>query len=264
MCVCVRVCARCTKSPVMDSKGDEPVTRELPASSAQILYVALILICLLLLVQRFRSQLNIRGQRANPSGQQTMGSREPPVEKPNGDKTAGTEGTDQHTQQEVRHQLMSSRGVAPLPSARDILQPLSHCTPLPSSGHLAEILSQERRAGGPIRPLLTSSGSPGPKEDEALPSPASELRSTRRIDGGSPLGGLEARELRSSSREDTAPGLSEPVKSSQSNPTATTTPSSSSSSPPSTTEPDRSQSASAPAPAPADGRRSIVRVPSKR
>lgn len=257
-----RVCAHYTKSPVMDSKGDQSVTRELPVSSVQVLYVALSLICLLLLVQRFRSQLNIRGQRENPSGQQTMDSREPPVEKPNGDETAGTEGTDQHTQQEVQQQLMSSRGVAPLPSARDILQPLSHCTPLPSSGHLAEILSQERRAGGPIRPLLTSSGSPRPKEDEALPSSASELRSTRRTAGGSPHRGLEARELRNPSREDTASGLSEPVKKSQSNPTITTTTPSSSSSPPSTTEPDRSQSASAPAPA--DGRRSVVRVPSKR
>lgn len=252
------------KSLVMDSKGDQSVTRELPVSSAQVLYVALSLICLLLLVQSLRRQINTAGQRANPSGKQTMGSRERPVEKPNGDETAGTEGADQHTQQEGQHQLMSSRGVAPLPSARDILQPLSHCTPLPSSGHLAEILSQERHAGGPIRPLLTSSGTPGPKEDEALPSPASELRSSRRMAGGSLHGGLEARELRNPSRNDTAPGLSEPVKRSQSNPTTSTTTPSSSTSPPSITEPDRSHSASAPAPAPADGRRSIVRVPSKR
>lgn len=262
------VCARAIqyKSLVMDSKGNQQLTREIPVSSAQVLYVALSLIGLLFLVQKFRSQLSIQGQRASLSGQQTMGSQEPPMKKPNGDETAGTEGADQHAQREVQHQLMPRRGVAPLPSARDILQPLSHCTPLPSSGHLAEILSQERRAGAPIRPLLSSSGSPQPKEDEALSSPASELRSTRRVASGSLHGGLEGRELGSPSRNDTAPGLSEPVKSSQTNPTTTTTTNttapSTSSSPPSITEPDRSQSTSAPAPTPAGGRRSIVRVPS--
>lgn len=259
------VCTRAIqyKSLVMDSKGDQQLTRELPVSSVHVLYVALSLIGLLLLVQRFRSQLSIRGQRASPSGQQTMGSQEPPMKKPNGDETAGTEGADQHPQQEVQHQLMPRRGVAPLPSARDILQPLSHCTPLPSSGHLAEILSQERRAGAPIRPLLTNSGSPRPKEDEALSSPTSELRSTRRVASGSLHGGLEGRELGSPSRNDTAPGLSEPVKRSQLNPMTTTTAApSSSSSPPSITEPDRSQSTSAPNPTPADGRQSTVRAPS--
>lgn len=37
------------------------------------------------------------------------------------------------------------QNLAPLPSACDILQPLSHSLPLPPSGHLAAVLGEERR-----------------------------------------------------------------------------------------------------------------------
>ncbi|EYE92380.1 uncharacterized protein EURHEDRAFT_415506 [Aspergillus ruber CBS 135680] len=70
------------------------------------------------------------------------------------EKPAGTAAVDQ--QQPMSNSPpkdLSCDVRAPLPSACDILQPLSWCTPLPSSGHLAAMLSQERHTGS--RPSLT-------------------------------------------------------------------------------------------------------------
>lgn len=243
------------KNPVMNSEGNQPVTRELPVSSAQLLYVVSGLICLQLLVQRFRNRRYHR-KPTNASGRRItiMDSQKLLAERTGGKQTTGTVEADQLRHQQPQQPMSNSfsrdfsqETVAPLPSARDILHPLSHCTPLPSSGHLAAVLSQERRArGGPIRPLLPkSAASPEPKEEKTekkaplSPLPASPWPiSTRTVmsGGSSPRpqgGGSEAKKTRRNpSPGDASPGLSEPVKGSE--PNATSCPSSSSSSPPST------------------------------
>ena len=141
-------------------------------SSSQILYPVLCLVCLLLLVQRFRRR---RAWFARFGRQ--MDSRKSLPERPGGKETAGTAvGQESKSNRDV-----SPNFVAPLPSASDVLRPLSHCTPLPPSGHLAAALSQERQAGN--RPSLTrpetpkESSSPGPISTRSVSSgqvPASE------------------------------------------------------------------------------------------
>ena len=117
-------------------------------SSSQILYPVFCLICLLL-VQRFRRR---RGWFARFGRQ--MDSRKSLPERPGGKETAGTAvGQESKSNRDV-----SPSFVAPLPSASDVLRPLSHCTPLPPSGHLAAALSQERQAGN--RPSLTKPETP--------------------------------------------------------------------------------------------------------
>lgn len=264
------------KNLVMNSEENQPITREFPVTSAQVFYAALSLICLLLFVQRFRNRRNY-GRPTNLGGRQittTMDSRKLLAEKASGKETTGTVGADQHPHQQQQQPMSNSpsrefshEAVAPLPSACDILQPLSHCTPLPSSGHLAAMLSQERRArGGPIRPLLPKSASPKPKEEgsekEASMSPLScspRPISTRRVvsGGSSPRpqgGGSEAKEeTRNPRPKDALPGLSEPVKGAQSNAISFSS-SYSSSSPPSTGA--GAGTGEIPAPAATQGRRS--------
>lgn len=243
------------KDIVMNSEENQPITREFPVTSAQVFYAALSLICLLLFVQRFRNRRNY-GRPTNPGGRQittTMDSRKLLPEKTSGKETTGTVGADQHPhqqQQPMSNSLsrdFSHEAVASLPSACDILQPLSHCTPLPSSGHLAAMLSQERCARGvPIRPLLPKSASPKPKEEgtekeaSMSPLPCSPWPiSTRRVvsGGSSPRpqgGGSEAKETRNPRPKDASPRLSEPVKGVQSNTISFSSSSYSSSPPPST------------------------------
>lgn len=263
----------------MNSEEDQPITREFPVTSAQIFYAALSLICLLLFVQRFRNRRNY-GRPTNLGGRQittTMDSRKLLAENSSGKETTGTVGADQHPhqqQQQQQQQPMSNspsrefshEAVAPLPSACDILQPLSHCTPLPSSGHLAAMLSQERRArGGPIRPLLPKPASPESKEEgtekeaslSPLPSSPWPISTRRVVSGGSSPrpqgGGSEAKEeMRNPRPKDASPGLSEPVKGAQSNAISSSSSYSSSSSPPST----GTGTGEIPAPAATQGRRS--------
>src|SRR5699024_10428096 len=96
------------------------------------------LICLLIFVQRIRRR---RGWFARFGRQ--MDARKSLPERPGGKETTGAPvGQEPKSNRDV-----SPSFVAPLPSASDVLQPLSHCTPLPSSGHLVAVLSQERQAG---------------------------------------------------------------------------------------------------------------------
>lgn len=143
------------------------IPQSLLVSSPQILYPILCLICLLILVQRIRRR---RGWFARFGRQ--MDSRKSLPERPGGKETAGTAvGQESKSNRDISHNV-----VAPLPSASDVLQPLYHCTPLPSSGHLAAVLSQERQAAG-NRPSLTkpetpkeSSSSPGSISTRTVPS----------------------------------------------------------------------------------------------
>lgn len=135
-------------------QGKSFIPQELQITSTQILYPVLCLICLLLLVQRIKhrsrwSALSRRQMDSQKSLPETSGASG------NKEKPAGTAAVDQQ-QQPISNSPPKdlSRDVrAPLPSACDILQPLSWRTPLPSSGHLAAMLSQERHAGS--RPSLT-------------------------------------------------------------------------------------------------------------
>ncbi|KAL2869277.1 uncharacterized protein BJX67DRAFT_23885 [Aspergillus lucknowensis] len=59
----------------------------------------------------------------------------------------------------------------PPPSARDILQPLSHSSPLPPSGHLAAVLRQKRRSttgqhSQQENPNIWSPSSPRPSSED--------------------------------------------------------------------------------------------------
>lgn len=171
------------------------IHQELPVSSSQILYPALSLICLLLLVQRIK---NRRGRSALVLGRQTpMDSRKALPERPGGkdkeeSQTAGA--AVGHQQQSMSNSRdLSHQVAAPLPSACDILQPLSQRTQLPPSGHLASVLSRERCAGHPW-PSLANSESP----TESSPRPIS----THTVSGGQANVGGSHRSLYQSEGEE--------------------------------------------------------------
>ncbi|KAF9884142.1 hypothetical protein FE257_002263 [Aspergillus nanangensis] len=69
--------------------------------------------------------------------------------------------------QDLAHHLRDNTSLATssLPSARDILQPLSHLTALPSSGYLAAVLGRERHA-------------------RAIPTPAAQASLAENLPGG--------------------------------------------------------------------------------
>lgn len=97
-----------------------------------IIYPAIGITCVFVLVRRIRRQqrrkyVHLGGQMDTPSGK--SGGKEP--------SSATSVGTScpNHT----------SHDPAPLPSACDILQPLSLLSPLPPSGYLAAVLNEERR-----------------------------------------------------------------------------------------------------------------------
>ncbi|KAL6230940.1 hypothetical protein BDW75DRAFT_234031 [Aspergillus navahoensis] len=97
-----------------------------------IVYPIVCIICALVLARRIR-----RRQRTKyilPRGQMDT-----PSEKHGGKQSPGPSHLDLSYSTHVTYHR------APLPSACDILQPLSHSTPLPSSGYLAAALSEERR-----------------------------------------------------------------------------------------------------------------------
>lgn len=97
-----------------------------------IIYPAIGIICVFVLVRRIRHQQRrkyvlLEGQMDTPSGK--SGGEEP--------SSATSVGTFYPTH--------TSHDPAPLPSACDILQPLSLSSPLPPSGYLAAVLNEERR-----------------------------------------------------------------------------------------------------------------------
>ncbi|KAL2827628.1 hypothetical protein BDW59DRAFT_144091 [Aspergillus cavernicola] len=91
-----------------------------------IVYSAICITCICVFAWRIR-----RGQRRRYM--LLGGQMDPPSEKSGGEQSSGT------TSAEISYDR------APLPSACDILQPLSHSSPLPPSGYLAAVLGQERR-----------------------------------------------------------------------------------------------------------------------
>ncbi|KAL4986403.1 hypothetical protein BDW68DRAFT_163346 [Aspergillus falconensis] len=97
-----------------------------------IVYPIICIICALVLARRIR-----RRQRTKYI--LPMGQMDTPSEKHGGEQSPGPTNLDISYSTHVTHHR------APLPSACDILQPLSHSTPLPSSGYLAAALREERR-----------------------------------------------------------------------------------------------------------------------
>ncbi|RDW89852.1 uncharacterized protein DSM5745_01627 [Aspergillus mulundensis] len=98
-----------------------------------IFYPIICIICALVLVRRIRGRQ--RTKYMLPRGQ--MGT---PSEKHGGEQSPGPSIPDPFYSTHATHHR------APLPSACDILRPLSHFSPLPSSGYLAAALNKERRS----------------------------------------------------------------------------------------------------------------------
>jgi hypothetical protein len=97
-----------------------------------LVYPIICIICALMLARRIRHRQ--RTKYILPGGQMEM-----PSEKHGGEQLPGPSDPElSYSTRDIHHRL-------PLPSACDILQPLSHSTPLPSSGYLAAVLSEERR-----------------------------------------------------------------------------------------------------------------------
>ncbi|KAL5364054.1 hypothetical protein BJX96DRAFT_128565 [Aspergillus floccosus] len=97
-------------------------------------------LCIAILVQRIRRRA--RGGRFTPAAPKRQMDPNPP-------NYGGKERADLMVGRDPSrdtHPPSSRDGLPPLPSACDILQPLSHLTPLPSSGYLAAVLGRERRA----------------------------------------------------------------------------------------------------------------------
>lgn len=163
----------------MNCEGNDfIISQELPVTSTQLLYPVLCLICILLFVQR------IKHRRSWPalSRRQMHSQKSLPETPPGGnkEKTTGTAAAVDQQQQTMSNSPskdLSCDVRAPLPSACDILQPLSQYTPLPSSGHLAAMLSQERQGGN--RPSLTM------EPETPMESSCPEFSSTHAAPGGS-------------------------------------------------------------------------------
>ncbi|BCR86437.1 uncharacterized protein ACHE_30424S [Aspergillus chevalieri] len=191
--------------------GTSFIPRDLPITSTQILCPILCLICLLILVQRIKhrsrwpalSRRQMDSQKSLPERFGAGGNKE---------KTAGTAavGQQQQPMSNSPPKDLSCDVRAPLPSACDILQPLSRCTPLPSSGQLAAKLSQERQAGN--RPSLTMKPeTPTSPESSTHAAPAGSVHASGSHQGFSEFADQEVnRSPRPGS------GSSEPVKNPQS------------------------------------------------
>ncbi|KAL4815559.1 hypothetical protein BDW67DRAFT_176146 [Aspergillus spinulosporus] len=117
----------------MRSENDHPnLFKDSGDSRLGIVYPIICIICAFMLARRIRHRQRTkyilsRGQMDTPSekhgGEQSPGPSDPELS---------------YSTRDIHHHL-------PLPSACDILQPLSHSTPLPSSGYLAAALTEERR-----------------------------------------------------------------------------------------------------------------------
>ncbi|KAL4943568.1 hypothetical protein BDV06DRAFT_133927 [Aspergillus oleicola] len=96
-----------------------------------ILYPVICIVCALVLVWRIRNRQ--RARYTLLGGQMDAPSEESGGERPSGAISEG-----------LSHLTNTTHTCAPLPSACDILQPLSHSSSLPSSGYLAAVLSERR------------------------------------------------------------------------------------------------------------------------
>ncbi|KAL4795440.1 hypothetical protein BDV19DRAFT_170808 [Aspergillus venezuelensis] len=108
------------------------VCKEYRDSLFGIIYPAICIICALFLVWRIRNRQRARYTLLGPQ-------MDAPSEKGGGDQPSGA------TSEGFSHLTNTAHNFAPLPSACDILQPLSHSWPLPPSGYLATVLSERRR-----------------------------------------------------------------------------------------------------------------------
>ncbi|RLL96616.1 hypothetical protein CFD26_105529 [Aspergillus turcosus] len=133
------------------SPGDNywVIPQDLQAHSFGVVYPVLSVICLVGLARLIRRRRQ---------GQYLLPTSEMDPESPRQEKYD----CEQQTQEERPPSTLSSEAPSqrtfPLPSACDILQPLSHLAPLPTSGYLASILGRQ-----PSRSKLTS------EEDGQLP-----------------------------------------------------------------------------------------------
>jgi hypothetical protein len=145
-----------------------------------LVYAITCIVCILVLVQRIRSRQ--RRRRLLLEGQMDS-----PFEKVSGEGSSGATGAGlpppTHGLDDVR---------ASLPSACDILQPLSQSSSLPPSGYLAAVLDQERRnrleqayeeEKRNVRP--SSSPLPSPDDSSSLASPTDRSH-------GNPPSGIES------------------------------------------------------------------------
>ncbi|KAL4743333.1 hypothetical protein BDV11DRAFT_202050 [Aspergillus similis] len=101
-------------------------------SQLGIIYPIICIICAFMLARRIRHRQ--RTKYILPRGQMDT-----PSEKHGGEQSPGPSDPElSYSTRDIHHRV-------PLPSACDILRPLSHSTSLPSSGYLAAALSEERR-----------------------------------------------------------------------------------------------------------------------
>ncbi|KAL4960265.1 uncharacterized protein BDV14DRAFT_147992 [Aspergillus stella-maris] len=145
------------------------ICKEYRDSLFGIIYPVICIICALFLVWRIRNR-----QRARYT---LLGARmDAPSKKGGGDQSSGA------TSEGFSHLTNTALNFAPLPSACDILQPLSHSSPLPPSGYLAAVLSERRRNDSqPQR----SNEFAQPTTPQTPPWPSTI---TRRTDHSPPLG----------------------------------------------------------------------------
>ncbi|KAL4750950.1 hypothetical protein BDW72DRAFT_203451 [Aspergillus terricola var. indicus] len=117
----------------MRSEHDQPnLFKDSGNSRLGIVYPIICIICAFMLARRIRHRQ--RTKYILPRGQMDT-----PSEKHGGKQSPGpTDSGLSYSTRDIHHPV-------PLLSACDILQPLSHSTPLPSSGYLAAALSEERR-----------------------------------------------------------------------------------------------------------------------
>ncbi|KAF5863802.1 hypothetical protein ETB97_009265 [Aspergillus alliaceus] len=125
----------------MGHENANGAVKDIQTLSFWISFVVACILCILAFVQRIRRRH--LGRYAPPERQMDPPPFSfSPEEKRGGEGPAGLVG---HGMPYYRADP-SSDGVAGLPSACDILLPLSHSTQLPSSGYLAAILGRERGA----------------------------------------------------------------------------------------------------------------------
>ncbi|KAL3452274.1 hypothetical protein BJX65DRAFT_176599 [Aspergillus insuetus] len=145
-----------------------------------LVYAITCIVCILVLVQRIRSRQ--RRRRLLLEGQMDS-----PFEKVSGEESSGATGAGLPS---PTHGLYDVR--ASLPSACDILQPLSQSSSLPPSGYLAAVLGQERRnrlekayeeEKRNVRPSI--SPLPSPDDSSSLASPSDRSH-------GNPPSGFES------------------------------------------------------------------------
>lgn len=201
----------------MNSEHGKSLTpQELQITSTQILYPALCLICLLLLVQRIKhrsgwsalSRGQMDSQKSLPETSDASGNKEKPA-------GAAAVGQQQQPMSNSPPKDLSRDVRAPLPSACDILQPLSWCTPLPSSGHLATMLSQERHVGSRLTLAETPAEPSSSESSSTHTAPGSSVHASGSHQGFSENADQEAKR---SYRPGSGPGAgsSELVKTPQS------------------------------------------------